>query len=61
MKIRAVAIERVTVFEHIEAELSPGLNVLIGANATGKSHLLELQKIRPRMEKTSARMGGAPC
>ncbi len=42
MKIRSVAIERFTAFEHIEAKFSPGLNIFIGANATGKSHLLKL-------------------
>ncbi|ACY17937.1 AAA family ATPase [Haliangium ochraceum] len=42
MKIRSIQIDRFTAFEHIEAEFSPGLNVFIGANATGKSHLLKL-------------------
>jgi predicted ATPase len=42
MKIQSISIERFTAFERIEAELSPGLNVFIGANATGKSHLLKL-------------------
>jgi predicted ATPase len=42
MKIRSVAIERFTAFEHIKAEFSTGLNVLIGTNASGKSHLLKL-------------------
>jgi predicted ATP-dependent endonuclease of OLD family len=42
MKIQSISIERFTAFEHFKAELSPGLNVFIGANATGKSHLLKL-------------------
>jgi len=31
-----------TVFEHVSLEFSPGINVFIGANATGKTHLLKL-------------------
>lgn len=42
MKIKSISIERFTAFERFEAEFSPGLNVFIGANATGKSHLLKL-------------------
>ena len=35
-------IENFTVFERAEFEWSPGLNVLVGANGTGKTHVLKL-------------------
>ncbi len=31
-----------TVFEHLEADLSAGANLFIGANGTGKTHLLKV-------------------
>ncbi len=37
-----VVLENFTVFREIEIDLSPGLNVFIGANGVGKSHLLKL-------------------
>ena len=37
-----IRLERFTAFEHIELALSPGVNVLIGANGTGKTHLLKV-------------------
>jgi len=42
MKVKKVQIREFTAFENIEIEFSPGLNVFIGANATGKSHLMKL-------------------
>ena len=31
-----------TVFKKLELELSPGINVLVGANGTGKTHILKI-------------------
>ncbi len=42
MKIRGLTVKNFTVFEQATFEFSPGLNVVIGENATGKSHLLKL-------------------
>ncbi|XZF14455.1 AAA family ATPase [Chitinophagaceae bacterium MMS25-I14] len=35
-------IKNFTAFEHAEFSFSPGLNVIIGTNGTGKSHILKL-------------------
>lgn len=42
MKITELEIKNFTVFEEARFEFSPGLNVIIGENGTGKSHLLKL-------------------
>ena len=41
MPLTRVELERFTAFTHLDLELSPGINVLIGANGTGKTHLLK--------------------
>jgi predicted ATPase len=40
--LRALEINNFTVFEEAKLEFSAGLNVVIGENGTGKSHLLKL-------------------
>ncbi|MCL1988218.1 MAG: AAA family ATPase [Firmicutes bacterium] len=42
MAIESVKLENFTVFENFECEFSPGVNVLIGENGTGKTHLLKV-------------------
>lgn len=42
MKIRRLTLERFTSFEHAEFDFTAGINVFIGENGTGKSHLLKL-------------------
>lgn len=42
MPLTRVEPERFTAFTHLDLELSPGINVLIGANGTGKTHLLKV-------------------
>jgi predicted ATP-dependent endonuclease of OLD family len=37
-----VKIENFTVFKNVDIELSPGINIFIGENGTGKTHLLKL-------------------
>ncbi len=59
MKLQAIHLRRFSVFADAELELSPGVNVLIGENATGKSHLLKLlYSILRAREKTSDRSAG---
>jgi energy-coupling factor transporter ATP-binding protein EcfA2 len=42
MKLKRIELRNFTVFEDNDFDFSPGLNVFIGANATGKSHLMKL-------------------
>lgn len=42
MKISKVEINKFTTFKNAEFDFCPGVNVLIGRNGTGKSHLLKL-------------------
>ena len=37
-----IRLERFTAFQRLELELKPGINVFIGANGTGKTHLLKV-------------------
>lgn len=41
MKIQALSLKNFTAFSEATFEFSPGLNVLIGENGTGKSHVLK--------------------
>ena len=41
-KLGRLDLDRFTVFHDVSIDLSPQLNVVIGTNATGKSHLLKL-------------------
>jgi energy-coupling factor transporter ATP-binding protein EcfA2 len=42
MKLGKLHLKRFTVFQDAQFDFSEGLNVLIGANATGKTHLMKL-------------------
>mgnify|MGYP000980173304 CR=1 FL=1 len=42
MAIRRMQVENFTVFDQLKIEFSLGINVLIGENATGKTHVLKL-------------------
>ena len=42
MAITRVILENFTVFSKLDLEPSPGINVLVGANGTGKTHLLKV-------------------
>lgn len=37
-----IRLERFTAFEHLDVELNAGVNVFVGANGTGKTHLLKV-------------------
>ena len=42
MTITRVKLENFTAFESLDLEPSPGINVLVGANGTGKTHFLKV-------------------
>ena len=42
MRVDSLTLKDFTVFSDANFEFSPGLNVLIGANGTGKSHVLKV-------------------
>jgi ABC-type transport system involved in cytochrome c biogenesis ATPase subunit len=42
MKLQAIELEKFVAFKQARCEFSPGLNVFVGANGTGKTHLLKL-------------------
>ena len=42
MTITRVKLQNFTVFESLALEPSPGINVLVGANGTGKTHLMKV-------------------
>jgi len=41
MAIKTLTIENLTAFERATFEFAPGINVLLGANSTGKTHALK--------------------
>lgn len=41
-KLKSLRLENFTAFEKLTLEFSPGINVLIGENGTGKTHILKL-------------------
>ncbi len=54
--LKEIKLERFTAFDNLAVTLSAGINVLIGANGTGKTHLLKLlygamQQADSRVEK----------
>lgn len=41
MTITGLRLERFTVFKRLDFSVSPGINVLVGANGTGKTHIMK--------------------
>lgn len=41
MPVTKIKLERFTAFKELEVEFSPGINALVGANGTGKTHLMK--------------------
>ena len=41
MKIKKIKLQNYTVFEDQQIEFSPGINIIIGENGTGKTHLIK--------------------
>lgn len=42
MGLTRLQLERFTVFSKLDLEFSPGINVLVGANGTGKTHIMKV-------------------
>lgn len=42
MGLTRIELEHFTAFSRLELDLSPGVNVLVGANGTGKTHLMKV-------------------
>ena len=62
MKIKQLKLQRFCAFEKADLDLSPGLNVFIGENATGKSHLLKvLYSILKANERAEKNGGSKPA
>lgn len=51
MKIKRIKFQNYTAFEDQQMEFSPGINVIIGENGTGKTHLMKsiLRNIKTQM------------
>ncbi len=41
-KVQSLSLKQFTVFEKADFDFSPGINVFIGANSTGKTHVLKI-------------------
>jgi len=54
MSLTRIKLERFTAFESINVELSPGINIFIGENGTGKTHLLKVAYAACDITKTKA-------
>ena len=42
MAITRLQLENFTAFESLDMEFSPGINVFVGANGTGKTHIMKV-------------------
>ncbi len=54
MPLTRVKLTRFTAFEHLDLALSPGINIFIGANSTGKTHLLKVMYAACDVTKTKS-------
>ncbi len=54
MAITRIKLERFTAFSDLDFEPSPGVNVLLGANGTGKTHLMKVAYAACDVSKTKA-------
>ncbi|HDH98926.1 MAG TPA: AAA family ATPase [Deltaproteobacteria bacterium] len=52
MTISKIKLERFTAFEKLDLDLSPGINVFVGANGTGKTHLMKVAYAACDISKT---------
>ena len=52
MTITRIGLERFTAFEALDFRPSPGINVLVGANGTGKTHLMKVAYAACDVSKT---------
>lgn len=56
MPLTRVKLTRFTAFEHLDLPLSPGVNIFIGANSTGKTHLLKVMYAACDVTKTKGEL-----
>ena len=58
--LKTLKIKNFTVFGDVAFEFSPGLNVIVGENGTGKTHVLKLGYLCSRAwpDLTSKRLAG---
>ena len=54
MSLTRVKLNHFTAFEGLDLELSPGINALVGANGTGKTHLMKVCYAACDVSKTGA-------
>ena len=54
MTLTRVKLERFTAFDNLDLPLSPGINVFVGANGTGKTHLMKVCYAACDVSKTKA-------
>ena len=47
MGLTRVELENFTAFRSLKLDLCPGINVLVGANGTGKTHYADVHQIMP--------------
>lgn len=52
MALTRLKLQRFTAFEELDLDLSPGINVLVGANGTGKTHLMKVCYAACEVSKT---------
>ena len=52
MTLTRIELERFTAFKRLDFEASPGINVLVGANGTGKTHLMKVAYAACDVSKT---------
>jgi ABC-type lipoprotein export system ATPase subunit len=52
MSLKKIVCERFTAFEKVAVEFSPGINVFVGANGTGKTHLMKIAYAACDVSKT---------
>ena len=55
MTITRLKLERFTAFEALDIKPSPGINVLVGANGTGKTHLMKVAYAACDVAKTGVK------
>ena len=58
MALTRLKLENFTAFESLDMELSPGINVLVGANGTGKTHIMKVCYAICDASKTLVAAGG---
>ena len=46
MKVDSLRLKQLGVFEDVELAFSPGINVFLGTNGTGKSHAFDEERLR---------------